>query len=351
MERQLATTEPWQVKVQEAENFIASGNFENASDILLSLIETPAEPFAYYRLAGIANITKDPAAAKYLYHKAFTLMPNICQFILSKDHPNNGYVYKHNKNEVFINQCPLCNKSGEAYWCYCVLEVSAAYMQNYNPIRTWVYCEDCHHLYAEEFPIQKFEPSNGKSIGAGMPTRPFLFSYYSEILTKLSQFTEGNELFEIGIGGSECILSAQEMGFNVFGLDISEGNVQQAQKYGLDVRANDIMEFVTDQKWDIIIMGDVIEHVSDPVSVMEKVFHLLNDNGLVWISTPNFDGSFSKFSGHADPMRREASHKNYFSRSSLLTLLERFNFIPVDYRISSQYNGSMEIIAIKKVEL
>ena len=46
-------------------------------------------------------------------------------------------------------------------------------------------------------------------------------------------------------------------------------------------------------------------------------------------------------------MRREASHANYFSRFSFLNLLEKYSLVPVDYRISAQYNGSMEVIAVK----
>jgi len=94
-------------------------------------------------------------------------------------------------------------------------------------------------------------------------------------------------------------------------------------------------------------MGDVIEHVSDPVQAMEQVNSLLNDNGVIWLSTPNFEAAFSKIAGHNDPMRREVSHKNYFSRPSLFKLLEMFRLMSVDYRISSHYNGSMEVVAVK----
>ena len=147
--------------------------------------------------------------------------------------------------------------------------------------------------------------------------------------------------------GCECSLVAQEMGYNVFGIDISEASVIQAQEYGINAVANDFAEFEARQKWDIIIMGDVIEHVTDPVATMEKAYNLLNDNGCVWISTPNFEGAFAKARGHNDPMRREAGHRNYFSRYSMLMLLERFGFVPVDYRLSDHYNGSFEVIAMK----
>jgi 2-polyprenyl-3-methyl-5-hydroxy-6-metoxy-1,4-benzoquinol methylase len=228
--------------------------------------------------------------------------------------------------------------------------MSSTHVQRYNPVRTWVYCDVCHHLYAEEFPIQEVIKTNPNTATAnkpiGMKTNPIFFSFYSEVLAKISNLTEGNELLEIGIGGSECALAASEMGFNVFGVDISEGNVLQAQKYGIKAEVHDVMNFEPNKKWDIIIMGDVIEHVGDPVACIEKVRNLLNENGVLWLSTPNFDGSFSRLAGHNDPMRREGGHKNYFSRDSLLSLLQRFNFIPVDYRISSHYNGSMEIISV-----
>jgi hypothetical protein len=42
-------------------------------------------------------------------------------------------------------------------------------------------------------------------------------------------------------------------------------------------------------------------------------------------------------------MRRQQFHLNYFSRESLYMLLERNYLLPVDYQISSHYNGSMEV--------
>ena len=72
---------------------------------------------------------------------------------------------------------------------------------------------------------------------------------------------------------------------------------------------------------------------------MGKVRGLLADSSVLWLSTPNFESSFAIVAVHNDPMRQEASHKNYFSRESLVNLLTRFGLSPVDNRISGQYNG------------
>ena len=66
-------------------------------------------------------------------------------------------------------------------------------------------------------------------------------------MLRLSSYTQGNELLEIGVGGSECALVAREMGFNVHALDVSEGNVNQAKKYGIDARVQDIMTFESEK--------------------------------------------------------------------------------------------------------
>lgn len=232
--------------------------------------------------------------------------------------------------------------------------MGSTHVQEYNPVRVWMHCESCNHLYAEEFPEfpeqnrQTFDRTQKHSEDTAMPTKTHLFPYYSELLGKLGQFTTGSELLEVGIGGCECSLVAQEMEFHVFAVDIAEANVLQAQKYGIDAKQLDFMKFDTDKKWDVIILGDVIEHVSDPVQAMHKIYDLLDDNGVLWVSTPNFEAAFSVVAGHNDAMRREASHKNYFSRYSLFKLLEECHLIPVDYKISTHYNGSMEIIVVKE---
>ena len=209
----------------------------------------------------------------------------------------------------------------------------------------WMYCEPCHHMFARHFPENLFlHNANPRK------ANPIFFSYYSQILGNIRNrgYVNGMSFFEIGIGASECLLAAREIGYDVFGIDVIERHVEDAKKlYGLDAETADFNEFETDRKWDVIIMGDVLEHVNDPVKAIEKVSAILNDDGAVWISTPSFESAFSAVTAHADPMRRQQYHLNYFSRESLYMLLSKFGMTPVDYHISGHYNGSMEVVALK----
>ena len=41
------------------------------------------------------------------------------------------------------------------------------------------------------------------------------------------------------------------------------------------------------EKFDFITLRHVIEHVFDPVALINSCYALLNDSGILWIETPN----------------------------------------------------------------
>lgn len=247
------------------------------------------------------------------------------------------------KDEDVTENCPLCGKKGEAIWCYPLTE-AAGFNEQFNPVRLWLYCEDCHHIYAKYFPKKLFMLND-------LPREANYqyFSMYSETLSRIRMYNINVRLLEVGIGAGECALTAREMGYDVFGIDVIERHVEDVRnKYGLNAETHDFIEFESAEKWDVIMMGDVLEHVSDPDLAIKKAAELLNENGVLWISTPNFDSAYSDLVNHSDPMRKQTYHINYFSRESLYNLLDKHDFAPVDYHISEHYSGSMEVIAIKE---
>ncbi len=320
---------------------------DKAAERLLQLERHPEmAPFCYYHLAQIANMTGEPDLSYDLYTKAFMAKPDLTGTMYNPSHPSHPYVFKGLNEEDEFTDCPLCGKPGTSYWTYPLME-AADYSPAFNPIRLWMRCDDCNHLFARHFP-KNLPMGDDESRAAGT----HLFGYYSDLLSRLRQYTAGMTLFEVGIGGCECLLAAREIGYQCAGLDVVPSLVRNARsQYGLDVESCDFVAYETEQKWDVLIMGDVLEHVSDPVLAIKKAASMLKDDGVLWISTPNFECAFTCVVGHNDPMRKEPYHINYFSRTSLYLLLEKAGLVPVDYRISQHYNGSMEIIAIKSSRL
>ena len=329
----------------EATDLMNNGILDKALEMFLKLEKNPElAPYCNYCVAKISNIIGDPETAYDLYYKAFTAMPDITSRMLNEGHSSFKYVFRGKKEEKVNTKCPICGDESQPRWCYPLVEASG-YNEFFNPIRMWMYCERCNHMFAREFPEKLFLYNTG-----ARSANPAYFSYYSEVLATMRRcgYASGMSLFEIGVGACECLLAAREIGYETFGIDVIERHVEDAKsKFGLDAETVDFLEFESDRKWDVIIMGDVLEHVSDPDMALAKAESLLHDEGAIWISTPTFESAYSCVVGHDDAMRRQQFHLNYFSRESLYTLLERNYLIPVDYQISGHFNGSMEVTVVK----
>ena len=259
----------------EAERLFLEGNLEKAADKYIQLAKNASvAPLAYYKLAELSNMIGDALKAKELYHKAFELKPDICAKMLAPNHPNNNYVFKGFMEEQSFKDCPLCGRQGYPYWCYCVMENTTDYMQQFNPVRVWMRCDECCHLFAMDFPEQKMkrltprelERLARKNRDVGVPAKPHLFPYYSEIFSRISKIASGGgvDLLEVGVGGCACSLVAVELGYKVLAIDIAGECVAQALKYGIDAEQHDFMQFEPARTWGVIVCGDVIEHVHDP---------------------------------------------------------------------------------------
>lgn len=333
-------------RFKDAEKLFLEENYGKAGAVFLQLQNDKSlAPFCFYYLAKISNALGDPETAYTLFYKAFEILPDICSKIFPETDANSKYVYGGKKEEIERITCFLCGGESKARLCYPLTE-AAGFNKVFNPVRLWMHCAECNHMFARHFPEKLFIYNNNPR-----KANPQFFSYYSSILSKIrtAGFADGMSLFEVGIGACECMLAAREIGYDVFGIDVIERHVEDAKtKYNLNAQTADFNEFESDLKWDVIIMGDVIEHVSDPIAALKKAEALLNDNGALWVSTPNFESAFSIVAGHDDPMKKQQYHLNYFSRDSFYMVLEQCGFVPVDYQISSHYNGSMEIIAVKK---
>lgn len=261
---------------------------------------------------------------------------------------------KHPQRE--FTTCPVCGGAGVAYRNAC-----ACYMLNYNPMflpaKLWMRCQNCETLYTRWFP-QEF---------LALGQKPYLvypradwvtiqdcdsvrLRSWCDILNKAKELAKnsGTKLLEVGVGNGYLIAAAQEMGYQVHAVEILEDAAQEtADLLNLPVLCGDFLAMPEDQDYDIIIMGDVLEHLQDPVGGLNKAFSLLKPGGVLWLSTPNYDSAFARMRKMTDPMLQEPYHITYFSRQSLARLVEQVGFQIKSYSLSIHYNGSMEFFLQK----
>lgn len=293
---------------------------------------------------GIADTQKElnPLFCFEKQTLAFSIYPSLAEIL------GHEYIYEPIKiKDTLHKKCPVCG-SNNSIPHYCVPQYIVAQKNNvFAPIKLWKKCCDCHTIFAYNFPVSEMANINGHY------TRNFSYKkiepfhslrIYSDIFNKCKQFTAGKKYLEIGIGRGEMLAVALEMGYEVDAVEICKEDCEKVSSVlDIDIKWCDFLDYNTDKKYDIIIMGDVLEHISNPISALKKAKSLLNKDGILWLSTPNYNSSFTRLMGFSDAMWNQKNHFTYFSYESLLPFLKAENLNVVHYDISNRYNGSMEL--------
>lgn len=336
-----------QLSFMSAEHLLSENQDNSAKDVYINLLhDKDFAPLAHYRLGEIENRNKN-IEESYLHHrKAFELDKTLSLRIVNQDHPHHNYQYGDTE-DIKVEKCPLCNNSTKLYSCYNVI-INIDFIPGFNPIRKWRICKDCNHILAENYPknLKKILSNTApeQHINPNIHLLPLLGNKLSEV----KKFTKGNRLLEVGTGAGELTSVAKELLFDITGIEIRPVYARNVSNMlNVPIYPIDFMDFETDNMFDIIILGDVLEHIPSPSSILEKAYNLLNKEGVIWISTPNFESAFSYIMKDKDPMWRVCEHLNYFSYRSLKKTLEKTGFKTVGYKTSQHYNGCMEVTAIK----
>lgn len=96
-------------------------------------------------------------------------------------------------------------------------------------------------------------------------------------------------ILDVGCGDGSFIIKFKEV-CEVFGVDVSEKAVCKAREAGVDAYRLDVSSEklpFEDQYFDIVYMGDIIEHLVNPDFAIKEVRRALKPGGFLVLSTPN----------------------------------------------------------------
>ena len=123
----------------------------------------------------------------------------------------------------------------------------------------------------------------------------FKENYYSQrwFANKLivSSSKDKSKVLDLGIGLGIITYLLSEYFENYSVIDADRGIIEDYKKKYPKSKANIIQSFFEDyecaEKYDLIIMNNILEHLSDPILVLKKYAQYLNDGGRIAIAVPN----------------------------------------------------------------
>lgn len=147
----------------------------------------------------------------------------------------------------------------------------------------------------------------------------------------------------------------------VVGIDFIELALKHAGKNGVDARLcnieTDEIPVRENEKFDVVIMSEVIEHLVDPYIALQKIHGVLKQGGQLIVSTPNIAyilyrwelligklPDFCEFRGRYSERPYNFQHKSLFTRQVLQKTLENIGFSLMTWDYHDSYKSQPEQI-------
>jgi ubiquinone/menaquinone biosynthesis C-methylase UbiE len=115
------------------------------------------------------------------------------------------------------------------------------------------------------------------------------YAFMVGLVTKRTNKVGDKRILDIGCGDGSFAIRLRKYS-EVFGIDISQKAIDLARKAGLSAYRTDIsrekLPFGSEY-FDVVYMGDVIEHLLNPDFAICEVLRVLKQGGFLVLSTPN----------------------------------------------------------------
>lgn len=153
---------------------------------------------------------------------------------------------------------------------------------------------------------------------------------------------ESGKLLEFGSGEGHTLSFFQKKGWAVYGVDFSDYGLKQHQGDKLDsfkfYKGSFLdCDIFPEEKFDVVVLKHVLEHVSDVDKTLESCKEKLNPGGCLYVIVPNdysiIQSEYIKehsLSSEECPWFLPPEHLSYFSVETLETTMAKFGFSSVD---------------------
>lgn len=152
--------------------------------------------------------------------------------------------------------------------------------------------------------------------------------YAKNMFKKVVSFKYSGKILDVGCGAGFFLDYARRQGWETHGVELTKNNFRYAKEIlGLDVYNMDIenLKFAGGY-FDAVTMWDVLEHIKHPLIALEKVHNLLNNDGILFLETPNVASIYHLITGKNWISFAEFSHIYFFSPKTIVELLNKIGF-------------------------
>jgi 2-polyprenyl-3-methyl-5-hydroxy-6-metoxy-1,4-benzoquinol methylase len=150
----------------------------------------------------------------------------------------------------------------------------------------------------------------------------------------------GKRVLDVGCGPGNLATILSRTGNVIVGIDKDDAGLASAQRacertIAADLDSVKLDELVGDDRFDVVVFADVLEHLRDPVKLLSSSRRVLRDGGNVIVSIPNIAHGAVRLAllhGRFEYQRLgilDDTHLRFYTRESVLRLLSEGGYAAV----------------------
>lgn len=179
--------------------------------------------------------------------------------------------------------------------------------------------------------LDSYKDAYGDSFKYALDNR-LMLNWYADRILKVAQ---GQSLLELGVGHGFTTLKFSERFKRHLVVDGSAEVITKFRKQQADCKveiAHSLFEeFCTEEKFDVIVMGFILEHVQDPALILRRFLSFLKEKGSIFVAVPNSEALNKRFGYEAGMISdmsqlsqadKELGHHRLFNVPSLRRMVK-----------------------------
>ena len=233
------------------------------------------------------------------------------------------------KKLLKVRKCPNCNSSKSR------LEIKKDFLKI-------VRCLSCNLVFTnpifdEEHYEKLYNSKTYKKIVQDLGEASHLYRkerFGNERIQTIKQFFKKNKVTYLDIGCSTgfVVEAAKDHGWNATGIDLNKSAVDFGKRRDLNLFNVDLFNINFKNKFDVITLYDVLEHLVNPKKTILKVKKLLKKNGLVHLYVPNYNSASRILMGKEAHFIWPSHHLTYYTIETISDFLEKRGFDIIDIK-------------------
>lgn len=215
---------------------------------------------------------------------------------------------------VDVDRCPVCSNDGfvvafrkEKFTGKCCTVCGAVYV---SPVSVHV-----RDIYKDD---KTSSPSKYYSLSEVYDRETF-----SERLSLIEKYISKGKLLDVGCSVGTLLEIASERQWCATGVEPNPVSAEICRNKNLEVIEDFLSEKHLDKYsdyFDAVYLGDVLEHVPNPLQLLETVMKFIKKKGILAVVSPNFGSIIARFF-----QIKPLEHLVYYNVNSLNNLMEQIN--------------------------